>query len=200
MKEVKNFAHLDKFNKFNAMQNPFIIMTVRVKVTNLVKYAKKYKHFYMMFGYLLAKTVNEVEAFRYRYIDNKFYICDRVGVSYTERIEDDIVFFDCYNESLEDFMKEYDEKKTRALNLKKSISEERYDVIWVSCLPWNNFSALVSPFDKSITMPQFIWDKYKEVDNDYYCNLMLMVHHGFADGYHVADFIQKLEKNIEECI
>lgn len=200
MKEIENFKREELFQKFNAMQNPFIIMTIKVNVTNLVNYAKEHKHFYAMFGYLLAKTVNEVEAFRYRYIDDKYYFCDKVGVSYTERVDDGIVFFDCYNDDISDFMKEYDEKKEKALSLKKSVSEGRYDVIWVSCFPWNNFSALVSPFDKSITMPQFIWDKYTKVDNEYYCNMMIMVHHGFADGYHVADFIQKLEKNIIECI
>lgn len=196
MKEVENFLRSETFQRYHAMQNPFICMTIPVNVTNIVNYAKENKHFYAMFGYLLGKAVNEVKAFRYRYIDNKYYLCDKVGVSYTEKVEDNIVFFDCYSEDKEDFIKEFDEKQREALSLEKSVSENRNDVIWISCLPWISFNSLVAPFDKTITIPQFIWDRYVLKDGEYYCNLMIMVHHGFADGFHVAEFVKTLEDKI----
>lgn len=196
MRQIDNFKRHELFQRYNNMQNPFIIMTVSVRVTNLVNYSKVHKHFYAMFGYLIGKAVNEVKEFRYRYVDSKYFLCDKVGVSYTEKTDDEIVFFDCFEEDREKFVSEYDKKKEQVLLLNKSIAEEREDVIWISCEPWFNFSSLVAPFDKSITIPQFIWDRYVEKDGEYYCNLMIMVHHGFADGQHIGEFLRILDEEI----
>lgn len=196
MRQIDNFKRHELFQRYNNMQNPFIIMTVPVRVTNLVNYSKVHKHFYAMLGYLICKAVNEVKEFRYRYVDSKYFLCDKVGVSYTEKTDDEIVFFDCFEDDREKFISEYDKKKEQVLLLKKSIAEEREDVIWISCEPWFNFSSLVAPFDKSITIPQFIWDRYVEKDGEYYCNLMIMVHHGFADGQHIGEFLRILDEEI----
>ena len=79
----------------------------------------------------------------------------------------------------------------------ESISTERNDIIWVSCLPWFKFSSLISPFDKENNNTQFIWDKVEEENNKFYINLMIQTHHGFTDGYHIKlllDEISKIEK------
>ncbi len=196
MKELENFKRDVIFQRYNNMQNPFIIMTIPIKITNLVKYCKIHKYFYAMFGYLIGETVNEIEEFRYRYIDGKYYLCDKVGVSYTEKTDDEIVFFDCFESDKDKFIKEYEEKRKKVLSSKKSTSSEENDVIWVSCEPWFNFSSLVAPFDKNITIPQFIWDAYIEKDGEYYCNLMIMIHHGFADGQHISKFLKILDDKI----
>lgn len=198
MIEIEDFKRKETFYRYNNFDNPFIIMTIPVKVTNLVEYCKKNKHFYALFGFLLSQTVNELESFKWRYIDDKFYLCEKVGVSYTEKVADDVVYFDCYEDDLDKYIDEYDKKRKIVLDTQKSISEEKNDVIWVSCEPWFNFSSLVPPFDKSITIPQFIWDRYIEKDGEYYCNLMIMVHHGFVDGQHISEFLKKLEEKISK--
>lgn len=198
MKEIKDFYRNETFQRYNSMQNPFIIMNTTINVTNVVKYAKEHKHFYATLGYLIGAAVNDTKAFRYRYIDNKYYICDKVGVSYTERLNDNVYFLDCYKDSLEEHIKEYDEQQKLVYTSSKSVSKERNDVIWVSCVPWFNFNSLITPYDKNITIPQFIWDKYTEKDGEYYCNLMIMIHHGFADGYHIYEFINSLEEHISK--
>ena len=45
-----------------------------------------------------------------------------------------------------------------------------------------------------ITIPQFIWDKYENIGDKYYIDLMIMVHHGFADAYHVKLFLDKFDE------
>ena len=76
--------------------------------------------------------------------------------------------------------------------------ENTIDEVWISCIPWFSFSGLITPFSKEVTIPQFIWDKYRRVEDKYYTNLMIMIHHGFADGSHLAKFIEILQKNIEQ--
>ena len=76
--------------------------------------------------------------------------------------------------------------------------KERLDVVWLSCFPWASFSSLVSPHDKSITIPELIWDKYLLKNGRYTCNLMIMVHYGFADGYDVGKLIEKINYYIDD--
>ncbi len=197
MKEVVDFSRIDLFEHYNNMDNPFIIMTIPIDVTNVVNYAKVHRHFYATLGFLVGKAVNEVDGFKYRYIDNKIYYCDKVSPNFTEKVGEQIGFFDCDSSNLEDFIKEFDEQKSKLGNYDES-QDNRQDVIWISCFPWAKFSGLMSPHDRSITIPQFIWDKYEEVNGRYYCNMMIMVHHGFADGYHVGNFIEKLNKLLED--
>ena len=47
-----------------------------------------------------------------------------------------------------------------------------------------------------VWIPQFIWDKYENVDDKYLVNLMIIIHHGFADGFHIGKFITLLKENI----
>ena len=75
--------------------------------------------------------------------------------------------------------------------------ESKLNDIWLSCNPWCSITSLVPTFNKEITIPQFIWDKYEKVNERYYTNLTILVHHGFADGYHIGQFVNLLEENIK---
>ena len=198
MKEVINFDRKELFKHYNEMDNPFIIMTIPLNVTRVVEYCKIHKHFYATLGFLIGKAVNDIDGFKYRYNCDKFYYCDRLVVNFTERVEDQIGFFECEAEELSSFVDEFVLRKGELGHYDDSSADNRQDVIWVSCFPWAKFSGLMSPHDKSITIPQFIWDKYELINNEYYCNLMIMVHHGFIDGYYVGTFIEKLNKYINE--
>ena len=101
-------------------------------------------------------------------------------------------------ENYKDYIKEFIETQNKFLEDKQYKTENDMDEIWLSCSPWFTFSSLIPPFNKEITIPQFIWDKYQKEEDKYYINLMILVHHGFADGSHIGKFINKLEENIKE--
>lgn len=191
MLEVKEFNRRNLFEHYNNMDSPFIIMTVPLDITNVVKYCKIHKHFYATMGFLIGKAVNDVDAFKYRYKDDKFYYASRISPNFTERVDNNLGFFECDSLDYKDFINEFIEKKNK-LGRYDNSTEDRLDVVWLSCFPWASFNSLVSPHDKSITIPQLIWDKYELNDGKYICNLMIMVHHGFADGYDVGLLIEKL--------
>lgn len=198
MKEVVNFDRKELFKHYNEMDNPFIIMTIPLNVTKVVEYCKLHKHFYATLGFLIGKAANDIDGFKYRYNCGKFYYYDRLVVNFTERVDNQIGFFECEAVELSSFIDEFELRKSELGHYNDVNADNRQDVIWVSCFPWAKFSGLMSPHDKNITIPQFIWDKYELVDNEYYCNLMIMVHHGFIDGYHVGTFIEKLNQYINE--
>ena len=195
---INNIGREELFNHYNEMDNPFIIMTIPLNVTNVVNYCKIHKHFYATMGFLVGKAVNDVDGFKYRYKNGEFYYYDRLVVNFTEKVGEQIGFFECESDEFENFVEEFDYKKCNLGRYDDASEENREDVIWVSCFPWAKFNGLVSPHDRSITIPQFIWDKYEEISGEYFCNMMIMVHHGFCDGYHVGLFIERLNKYISE--
>lgn len=198
IKEVKDFKRKEVFNHYHSFSNPFIITTIKIDITNIVNYCKKHKNFYATFGFLITKTVNQIDAFKYRYKDGKIYFCDEVKSNYTQMYEDNTIGYfglpatNDFDEYIENFIK----IQKKFMEDKKYQSENNLDEIWMSCEPWFSFTSLVPTFSKEISIPQFIWDKYENIDGKYYINLMIMVHHGFADGFHIGEFIRILEENI----
>lgn len=198
-KEVENFNRQELFNHFNSGENPFLILTTKIDVTSVVDYCKIHKNFYPTMGYIITKTVNDIENFKYRYKDNKIYYCDVINSNYTQMIGEDIGFFDVpytddYNKYIESFL----DIQSKFINGEYNLFENVLDEIWLSCAPWFSFTGLIPPYNKENSIPQFIWDKYELVNGKYYINLMIMIHHGFADGSHIAKFIKLLNENIQK--
>lgn len=199
IKEIKNYDRMHLFNHYHSCTNPFVIITNKVDVTNVVDYCKKNKLFYATMGYIVTKTINSMDCFKYRYDNGKIYYCDIVNSNYTEMFDNhNIGYFDVnYCEDYKKYREEYINIHNKFLEDKEYKGESVQDVVWLSCLPWSTFTSLIPPFNKEITIPQFVWDKYHIENGRYYVDLMLLVHHGFADGYHISNFFTKLDENIK---
>lgn len=199
IKEIKNFNRKELFEHYHSFDNPFVICTTKIDVTNLVNYCKKHKNFYATFGFVITMSANQIDAFKYRLKEGKIYYCDELKSSYTQMYEDNTIGYfgipptNNFNEYIEKFVN----IQKNFLEEKKYSSESALNEIWLSCEPWFSFTSFIPPFNKEITIPQFIWDKYENINDKYYINLMVMVHHGFADGYHIGKFINLLEENIK---
>ena len=199
MFEVEEFSRNNLFEHYNDMDDPFIILTISLDVTNIVNYCKVHKNFYATMGYVIGEAINDVDSFKYRYKDGKFYYANRISPNFTERVDNNLGFFECDSLEYQDFINEFVDKKSK-LGKYDNNAEDRLDVVWFSCFPWASFNSLMSPHDKSITIPQLIWDKYVLKDDRFICNLMIMVHHGFADGYHVGLLIENINYYINNFI
>ena len=83
--------------------------------------------------------------------------------------DNNIGFFQCdLKDNYKDFVKEYKTKKEILLSTNKSIYGQDQGEIWFSYVPWFNISSLITPFDKTVTIPQFIWDKFTKEEDKYY--------------------------------
>lgn len=198
IKEVTDFKRKEIFKHYDECDNPFLFITVPVEVTNIVNYCHIYKNFYATMGYFVTKTVNEFDNFKYRVKNKKIYYCDKVKSNYTQiKSDNEIGFFTLPDvDNYDSYIIKFNEIQNEFMNNSNYECKNDLDEIWLSCEPWLSFTGLVTPYKKGNTIPQFIWDKYRKVDYKYYVNLMIMVHHGFADGYHIAEFTKKLEENI----
>lgn len=195
-KEIINFERQELFNHYNKNDNPFIYLTTKIDITNIYH---KCKNYYPSIAYLITLAVNQIDNFKYRYEDNKIYKYDILKPNFTHLFNDhNIGFFTCDNkETYTEFLNEYQNMKDKFLNTNKSYANSDQGEIWFSFVPWYNVSSLITPFNKTTTIPQFIWDKFNFENNKCYINLTIMVHHGFIDGYHIGLFLEKLNNIIE---
>ncbi len=198
-KEIKEFNRKEIFENYHSKTNPFLYLTTKIEVTKLYQKCKENKKVYATVGYYITKAMNKVDAFKYRYENNKFYKYQELKPNFTQMInEERIGYFTCdMKNSLEEFIEEYNRvQKNFNIGNNEGLNLDEGEV-WLSCVPWFNFTGLVTPFDKKITVPQILWDKFYLENGKWYINMMIMVHHGFADGYHIGKFIEKLNEEIE---
>ncbi len=198
-KEIKNFKRKEIFDYYDKRSNPFIIMTTKVDITKIYEYCNKYKNIYATISYFISLSVNEMDCFKYYSENGKIYKYDILNVGFTDMFKDgEIGFFTCRSDKKYlDFIKEYKETKKKFLDEHRSIKLNEEGEFWVSCTPWTDFLSIIPPFDKSITIPQFLWSKFYKENNRVYTNRMSMIHHGFADGSHIASFLNNLNGKIE---
>lgn len=199
IKEVKNFKRMNLFKHYHEANIPFIILTTKIDVTKVLEVCKGKNSFYATFGFFITETANKIDAFKYRYENGKIYYCEELCSNYTQMLEDETIgFFDVpRTEKYDEYINDFKRIQNDFINSNDFSFENKLNEIWLSCAPWISFTSLIPPINKEVTIPQFIWDKYECVDGKYYVNLMIMVHHGFADGFHVGKFINLLNENIE---
>lgn len=195
-KEVTNFERQELFNYYNDKDNPFIYLTTKIDITNIYN---KCKNYYPTIAYIITLTVNKIDNFKYRYENNKIYKYEELKPNFTHLLDDsNIGFFACdMKEKYSEFLIEYKKVRDKFLESKKSIDNIDQGEVWFSYTPWYSISSLITPYDKSVTIPQFIWDKFNLENEKCYINLTIMVHHGFADGKHIGLFLEQLNNIIE---
>lgn len=199
-KEIKNFKRKELFEMYHSRTNPFAFVTTKVDITKLYKLGKKYGTQYGVIAYYITKVVNEIDGFKMRYIDGEFMYYDEIKPKFTDMIDEDLIGFfgSKYTLDLDKFIEDYKKCKESFKERRESDSDNSEDVIWLSCQPWYSFTGITPPFDKSITIPQFNWDKFEITEDKVTMNLLIVVHHGFVDGFQIGKFINRLQKEINE--
>lgn len=198
--EIKNYKRKELFDMYHSRSNPFAIITTKMDITELYKLGKKYGTQYGVIAYYITKVVNEIDAFKMRFVDNKFVYYEKIEPNFTDMIDENLIgFFESkFSLDIDEFIDNYRKTKELFKTTKKNILSLDDGVIWLSCQPWYTFTSLIPPFDKSITVPQFIWDKFDMTDNKVTMNLMIIAHHGFVDGYQIGEFINKFKEEVDK--
>jgi chloramphenicol O-acetyltransferase type A len=203
--DINNWDRTELYKHYDLCTNPFIILTTTIDITNLYNYVKENKlSMYASLGFYLLNAINEFDGFKYRKEDNELVLFDIVNANFTDSTGNNDLFFYSvnYNDNLLDFNKEYRNNREEYLHNNKKYKNKKpnENEVWFSCAPWFNINSLIPPFNHDNYIPQFIWDKFKIENNKVTTNLMIMVHHGFIDGYHLGKFFDLLQKNLNSAI
>ncbi len=200
---MDDYPRREHFQYFCSLANPFLSLTIQMDVTELASACKRTgASFYMLFMHAVAQAANQVPQLRQRIRGEGIVEYESCTTSHTELLPDETYCYCtlCHDMPLSKYL-EAAEAARAAARSHATIEEDAAEAesqYFISCLPWLNFTQLSNPTG-SDSNPRFTWGKYEP---DYRGRLMLplsiCVHHGLADGLHIARFCQLLEEQIAE--
>lgn len=165
----------------------------------------RYKHmvkeqglsFTMAMVYAVCKCANEIEAFRYRFVDGQVALFDRIDTAFTY-LDKETELFKVVNVPMADDLRAYCESA-----LKTAKEQKEYftgplgnDVFQCSPLPWVAYTHIshTNSGKKDNATPLFDWGKFYEKDGKTVLPISVQAHHSFVDGLHIGQFAEKLQK------
>lgn len=198
--DVENWNRQEQFNFFKSFDNPFFNITARISCTNIFYYAEKKKlSKFICCLYAVMRAVNETEEFRLRIEDDDVVCFEKISAGAVV-LKDDKSFAFAYMEYAEDFDKFYDaavKEVKRAREMDELVpSEKNSNVIHLSVLPWIDFTSIQHPrkFGEDDSIPKLTLGKITESNGVRSMPINIEAHHALMDGYHVNNFLEKLDE------
>lgn len=189
------------FDFFSRMSQPFYSVTFKQDVTRLVQFTKENRlSFYYSLVYLCTQAVNQVEAFHYGLQGGEVARYDRRVPSFTDLHPGSDLFHIVTlpgEGTLSDFCAAARAKSAAQTTFLSG--EDSQDLIFFSCLPWVETTAVTNnrDFDPDDSVPRIIWGKYAETEGRKVLHISLELNHRFVDGLHVGRFHEALSERIE---
>lgn len=189
------------FDFFSGVSNPFYSVTFRLDVTRLYKFTKEQGlSFYYSLIYLSTNAINSVDAFRCAVCGGEPVMLDRRSPSFTDLHPGaeafHIVTMPCEG-NIRDFCRTARER-SRAQKTFLS-QEDTADLIYFSCLPWVELTALTNErdFDLDDSIPRIAWGKYYNDGRKKILHISMELNHRFVDGLHIGRFNEALCSGID---
>ena len=198
MIDMATWPRRGMYDYFSGVSNPFYSVTVQLDVTDLAAWARREGlSFYYALVYLCTQAVNQTEAFRYDIREGQVALLDRREPSFTDLKPGAELFHIVTMPAGEDiraFCREA-RQKSRAQEVFLDMAAEAGPLIYFSCLPWVELTALTNERDfyRDDTVPRIAWGRYVEQNGRLKLGLSLEVNHRFIDGLHIGQFVRALE-------
>ncbi len=187
---------------FRNSVEPAFCVTFELDITNfLPKVKEKNYSFTMAMIYAVSKCANEIEEFRYRFLDGKVVLFDRIDTAFTY-LNKETELFKVVNVPMCDSMEEY-----VSLALKTAEKQKEYftgplgnDVFQFSPMPWVSYTHIshTNSGKKDNATPLFDWGKFYEKDGKILLPFSVQAHHSFVDGLHIGKLYELVQKYLNE--
>jgi chloramphenicol O-acetyltransferase type A len=200
---IDTWERKEHFNFFLRGDLPFYNVNFHVDITGLRDYVKAYGlSLNNTLIFLVTKTLNRIDNFRYRLVDGKVIKYERINPSFacirgneelfrmiTVEFIDDLVAFD---------RKVKEEIKNSNSYFDFRLLNGRTDFVFISTLPWIPFTGIDHTLSlrKEDAIPRISWGKYFEQDGKVLLPFNIQVNHIFVDGLHVGKFYQLLHEEV----
>ena len=180
---------------------PSFCVTFELDVTNFRRRIKEQGcSFTIAMVYAICRCANEIEEFRYRFLDGNIVLYDRIGTAFTY-LDQDTELFKVVNVPMFDTMEEYVATATKAAKEQAEYFTGPLgnDVFQCSPMPWVTYTHIshTNSGKKDNATPLFDWGKYYERDGKILMPVSVQAHHSFVDGVHIGKFVDCLQKYVD---
>lgn len=201
MKSWKRTMHCQVFRE---CIEPAYCVTLELDITKFLKKVREKGYsFTMAMIYAVSKCANEIEEFRYRFMDGEVVLFDRINTAFTY-LDSETELFKVVNVNMEDELEKY------VISAKeKAETQDEYftgplgnDVFQFSPLPWVTYTHIshTNSGKKDNATPLFDWGKYYEKDGKVMLPFSVQVHHSFVDGVHIGKLIDSIQAYLDNTV
>ena len=181
---------------------PAFCVTFEADITNFKNKVKtEGLSFTLAMVYAICRCANEVEALRYRFLDGKVVLYERIDTAFTY-LNKETGLFKVVNVPFIDNLPEY-------VTLASKTAEEQQEyftgplgnnVFQCSPMPWVTYTHIshTNSGNKDNATPLFDWEKYREKDGRILIPISIQAHHSFVDGIHIGQFVEALQRYFDE--
>lgn len=200
--DVQTWNRKNSYNQFLVDTPCTYSMTVNLDATNLIKTINLHQlKFFATILYGISHTINRHSKFRMDFdeegnvgfydVSNPCYAVfheqtDTFTNVWTEYDEDFNVFIKNYNNDIQKYQN--DSKNSKPIFDK--------NIFMVSCIPWVSFTGFNLNLQKGYCYlsPIITIGKHFPMNDKMFLPLAIQMHHAVCDGYHIAKFINDLQK------
>ena len=200
--DEKNWKRAMHCMVFRNSVEPAFCVTFELDITKFLPKVKSQKlSFTMAMIYVVSKCANEIEEFRYRFVDGNVVLFDRIDTAFTY-LNMETELFKVVNVPMMDSMEEY------VAAAKKAAEEQQEyftgplgnDVFQFSPMPWISYTHIshTNSGKKDNATPLCDWGKYFERDGKILLPFSVQAHHSFVDGLHVGRLAEAVQKYLDD--
>jgi len=193
----------EHFNFFNAFDEPFYGVNINLECTEAYNFCTEeglsFYHFYL---HKILMAVNAIPEMRYRLIEEEVYDVETVHASATVLRDDKtfgysrMIFDEDFKIFSQNVQAEIERVKAESgLDIMKGM----VDVIHFTAIPWIKFTSIshARHFGAQDSMPKISTGKIYKESGKIVMPFSVHVNHALVDGYHLGQFIEKIEELIK---
>ena len=181
---------------------PMFCVTFETEITNFRQKIKDQGFsFTISMVYAICKTANEIKNFRYRFMNGKVVLFDKIDTAFTY-LNKETNLFKVINVSMLNNIEEYVKVAKKIVESQIEYFSEplKTDVFMCSAMPWVKFTHISHTIscEKDNSIPLFDWGKFYEREGKLFIPISVQAHHSFVDGVHIGEFVESLQKYFDE--
>ncbi len=152
--------------------------------------------------YAICKCANEIEEFRYRFLDGQIVPYEKIDTSFTY-LNKDTELFKVVFVPFMDTLEEYEPAAKKIANAQEVYftGPLQNDVFQCSPMPWIDYLHVshTNSGKKDNATPIFDWGKFHKCEGRMYMPVSIQAHHSFVDGIHVGKLADKLQEYMKSA-
>lgn len=199
--DEKNWKRAIHCAVFRDSVEPSFCVSFELDITNFLQKTKQQQlSFTFALMYAATKCGNQIEEFRYRFLDGKVVLYDQIHTAFTY-LNPKTELFKVVNVPMVESMEKY-------VILAKKTAEEQEgyftgplgnDIFQFSPLPWISFTHISHTISgkKDNVTPLIDWGKYFQREDRIFLPFSIQAHHSFVDGLHMGKFVDILQEYLE---
>jgi chloramphenicol O-acetyltransferase type A len=197
----KDTGRAQAFEMWMQSPMPMVTLVKTFDVTHLYKVSKRRGlKFNMLLCWCIGKAASQMDEFHLLPEQGKLFRYDRLAINViVNNSKGGISTCDIpFSDDMEQFSHEYDALTQKAAETCSDITNEEAMIVGTSAMVETELDCIVNQYSGIFNNPFLAWGRYKHGWFKTTLPISFQFHHAQMDGGHAAQFLEELQRRIQE--